>query len=86
MKHGYKTKEKASKASGKKSAAGAAKSSKAGLKAKTQGSVAKASSSRAKGNGAYRSSADVNFSNPAVATAFKRAVKKYPNAFRRLTD
>ncbi len=26
------------------------------------------------------------FSNPAVATAFKRAVKKYPNAFRRLTD
>jgi hypothetical protein len=26
------------------------------------------------------------FSNPAVAAAFKRAVKKYPNAFRRLTD
>ena len=26
------------------------------------------------------------FSNAAVAAAFKRAVKKYPNAFRRLTD
>jgi len=26
------------------------------------------------------------FTNPAVANAFKRAVKKYPNAFRKLTD
>lgn len=26
------------------------------------------------------------FSNPVVAGAFKRAVKKYPTAFRRLTD
>jgi hypothetical protein len=26
------------------------------------------------------------FSNPIVAGAFKRAVKKYPNAFRKLTD
>jgi hypothetical protein len=26
------------------------------------------------------------FSNPAVANAFKRALKKYPNAFRKLTD
>ena len=26
------------------------------------------------------------FSNPTVANAFKRAVKKYPNAFRKLTD
>ena len=25
-------------------------------------------------------------SNPIIAAAFKRAVKKYPNAFRRLTD
>lgn len=29
---------------------------------------------------------DTGFSNPAVANAFKRALKKYPNAFRRLTD
>ena len=28
----------------------------------------------------------VGFSNPVVANAFKRAVKKYPTAFRRLTD
>lgn len=26
------------------------------------------------------------FSNAAVAAAFKRALKKYPNAFRKLTD
>ncbi|MCU1349347.1 MAG: hypothetical protein JWO56_2377 [Acidobacteria bacterium] len=26
------------------------------------------------------------FSNPVIASAFKRAVKKYPNAFRKLTD
>lgn len=26
------------------------------------------------------------FSNPAIENAFKRAVKKYSNAFRRLTD
>ncbi len=37
------------------------------------------------GNG--RSSADAaGFSNAAIAAAFRRAVKKYPNAFRRLTD
>jgi hypothetical protein len=28
----------------------------------------------------------VNFSNPVIAEAFRRAVKKYPTAFRRLTD
>ena len=27
-----------------------------------------------------------SFSNPVVANAFKRAVKKYPSAFKRLTD
>ena len=26
------------------------------------------------------------FTNPVVGNAFKRAIKKYPNAFRRLTD
>jgi hypothetical protein len=26
------------------------------------------------------------FTNPTIESAFKRAVKKYPNAFRRLTD
>lgn len=28
----------------------------------------------------------VTFTNPTVAAAFKHAVKKYPNAFRKLTD
>ena|SRR5437762_4028987 len=28
----------------------------------------------------------VKFTNPLVAEAFRRAVKKYPSAFRRLTD
>jgi hypothetical protein len=92
MKHGDKAKRKASKASGKKSHKVSAdgKSSKAGLKAKKQTSPAKTSPGRPKGgNGAIRSraSADyISFTNPVVAAAFKRAVKKYPNAFRRLTD
>ena len=30
--------------------------------------------------------APAGFTNAAVATAFKRALKKYPNAFRKLTD
>lgn len=28
----------------------------------------------------------VTFANPAVASAFRRAIQKYPNAFRKLTD
>lgn len=28
----------------------------------------------------------VSFSNPIIGEAFKRAIKKYPTAFRRLTD
>ena len=91
MKHGDKTKGKASKASGKKNAGPAPKSSKASLQTKKQSSAAaktgsSSTSSKSKGNGSHRSSGDVNFSNPLVASAFKRAVKKYPNAFRRLTD
>ena len=29
---------------------------------------------------------DAGINNPVIAAAFKRAVKKYPNAFRKLTD
>ena len=36
--------------------------------------------------GSDASEAAVSFGNPVIAAAFKRAVKKYPNAFRRLTD
>ena len=35
---------------------------------------------------AVASDAPVGFSNPVVASAFKHALKKYPNAFRKLTD
>jgi len=43
--------------------------------------------SKADGKGRGRNGGDaVTFNNPVVAAAFKRAVKKYPNAFRRLTD
>ncbi len=81
MKHGQKTKGKAAKArvSGKKSS----------VKAKGKSKATKASSrpKAAPSNGKGRSALDnVTFNNPLVATAFKRAVKKYPNAFRRLTD
>jgi len=98
MKHGDKTKRKAaSKASGKKSSKAkiSAKSRKAGpvVKAKKQSTSSKAqkqvSSSKAGGNGKPRARLtpdQLTFSNPIVAAAFKRAIKKYPNAFRRLTD
>lgn len=39
---------------------------------------------KSKGRGAAEDTAV--FSNPAIAGAFERAVKKYPNAFRKLTD
>ncbi|HEV8657919.1 MAG TPA: hypothetical protein VGS96_04760 [Thermoanaerobaculia bacterium] len=98
MKHGDKTKRKAaSKASGKKSSKAkiSAKSKKAApvVKAKKQTTSSKTqkqvSSSKSGGNGKPRprlTTDQLTFSNPIVAAAFKRAIKKYPNAFRRLTD
>ncbi len=92
MKHGDKAKSKAaSKASGKKSSQGSAKSSKVaqvvkGKKHETGGKAAKAGA-KAGGNGKTRGPADAGgFTNPVIAAAFKRAVRKYPNAFRKLTD
>ncbi|HEY2830258.1 MAG TPA: hypothetical protein VGJ88_09095, partial [Thermoanaerobaculia bacterium] len=40
------------------------------------------------GNGdrARPETGDASFGNPIIAAAFKRAAKKYSNAFRRLTD
>jgi hypothetical protein len=100
MKHGDKAKSKApSKASGKKISKASTKSRKAGpaIKAKKQtGSQAKkqtpSSSSKSgppAGNGKPRprlTPGELTFSNPIVAAAFKRAVKRYANTFRRLTD
>ena len=91
---------KSSKAGGQKSGgakaqggkAGEGKSSKAGQaspKASAKTAVAKKTDTEAKGgNGkaAVHRSPDGGFTNPVVGNAFKRAVKKYPNAFRRLTD
>ena len=102
MKHGDKAKKSAqAKASGKKAgrkgaSPGKAESKSRSPKASPQAAAAKTAApktSSAKqapgGNGKTntRSSPGViNFSNPIVAAAFKRAVKKYPAAFRRLTD
>lgn len=52
--------------------------------------VEKAAASSGKEGGGAKAKARVEdasgFSNPAIANAFKHAVKKYPNAFRKLTD
>lgn len=53
---------------------------------------AKAPAKAAGGNGPVRPAARAvvpangGFTNAAVANAFKRAIKKFPNAFRKLTD
>lgn len=59
---------------------------KAGAKAQAPAKAAPAKAAR--GNGAVRPNGGGGsvFTNPAVASAFKRAVKKFPNAFRKLTD
>jgi hypothetical protein len=55
-----------------------------------KGAIAKAgSASRApegNGNRARPETGDASFGNPIIAAAFKRAAKKYSNAFRRLPD
>jgi hypothetical protein len=91
MKHGDKTKGKASKASGKKASKSGKGASKTEASSKSKSSPQKTSSTASKpkgGNGdapAARTAGD-GFTNPVVAAAFKHAVKKYPNAFRKLTD
>ena len=70
MKHGDKAKAKSAKAASKTSAAKNV-STPRGDNGKTQG--------RGTGDNS-------GFSNPLVASAFKRAIKKFPTAFRRLTD
>ena len=86
MKHGHKEKGKKvqAKPSGKK--ASKSKATQAAKSKKGGGPVA-AGKGGSNGKGRGKGSPDVpSFNNPVVATAFKRAVKKYPNAFRRLTD
>jgi len=93
MKHGHKEKGKGKAThSGKKSSTKAGTKSKASQSAHSKKSSPKipatAATSKSNGKGKGRSAADnvISFNNPVVANAFKRAVKKYPSAFRRLTD
>ena len=96
MKHGDKAKAKTAKAASKSSvksskATGASKSgSKAGATLKSHSEKAPAAKSvGAPGNGKPKGRVvpDASgFSNPVVGAAFKRAIKKFPTAFRRLTD
>lgn len=91
---------KSGKGASKKGLAATASSSKAvakaGEKGSSKGVTAKSSAvekgggkaagrAPAKGSGAARE-AEGGFSNAAVAAAFKRAVKKYPSALKRLSD
>ena len=95
MKHGDKAKGKPAKAkaSGKKGSSKVAAKSKASprqsTKSKKQAST-KASTAERGGNGKGRSRGgvpeNIGFTNPIVAAAFKRAVKKFPVAFKRLAD
>jgi hypothetical protein len=90
MKHGHKEKGKKAKAkpSGKKSSPPASKSSQTIQVKKSGGAAATVSkvSADVKNRGRTNADGSPSFNNPTVASAFKRAVKKFPNAFRRLTD
>jgi len=78
MKHGHKKGKAKATPSGKKSHA-AAKSKASETRGKTAG--AKAAPARSGGKNEAG-----GFNNASVAAAFKRAIKKYSSAFRRLTD
>jgi hypothetical protein len=66
----------------------AAPTSKKGSPTKAKESSAGAKEAAASGNAKARAADAGNgsFTNPVVGAAFKRAVKKYSNAFRKLTD
>ena len=87
MKHGHK-KGKAKAPSGKKSKPATKSKASAGAGAK-KAAVKAATAPRAvnKGGDKARGAGDSpSFNNPVVAAAFRRAVKKFPSAFKRLTD
>ena len=99
MKHGDKAKAKSAKAkasgkeaAGKKSDAKSSKGAEKSSSLKEAGgkAVEKTSPIAKGGNGKNKGvrppAAPGGFSNPVIGEAFRRAVKKYPTAFRRLTD
>jgi hypothetical protein len=62
-------------------------SSKAGSGQKTGSVKAASKAASVKSNGKGRSEPEtISFTNPTIESAFNRAVKKYPNTFRRLSD
>src|SRR5262245_2477047 len=95
MKHGDKAKAKSAKAkaSGKEASskkAGAQSSKSAEKSSKAAPKKVESSAPKTGGNGKGKTARPVagpgGISNPVIAEAFRRAVKKYPTAFRRLTD
>ena len=67
--------------------AGSQKESAAAIPAKKAASAAKETGSNGKAKARPPAAEEAaGFTNPTVANAFKRALKKYPNAFRKLTD
>lgn len=78
---------KSSKATG--SAQASKKQSSSAQKSSGKAAAGKTGQTETGGNGKARARAGGDsggFTNPLVAAAFKRAVKKYPNAFRKLSD
>jgi hypothetical protein len=102
MTHGDKTKAKGKtslQASGKKSsskagdngkgsgeAAGSEKAGTSKAGADSKGAKESATAGDVKGKTRSAAAEGGGFSNPVIADAFKHALKKYPNAFRKLTD
>lgn len=88
MKHGHK-KGKAKAPSGKKTKPAKIQASQGGSSSTKKTGTPKAAPVRAGGksdSGKGRGNEPGSFNNPVVGNAFKRAVKKYPSAFKRLTD
>ena len=74
----------------KKQVSGASKKDAGKTPAAAKGAAAKSSQREVAGGngkaGPRQGSDSGGFTNPLIASAFKRAVKKYPNAFRKLSD
>jgi len=75
------------KAAGKKEGSAPAKVEKKATSGKEGGGKASPkTSAKSNGKNSRPEPGVINFTNPTIENAFRRAVKKYPNAFRRLTD
>ena len=86
MKHGHKKGKGKASPSGKKSKPAAKSKASKGVSDKKSPAKAAATRPAGKTDVKGRGSDPFSFNNPVVAAAFRRAVKKYPSAFRRLTD